>query len=1210
MNRRFASTALGLAAVVAGLGVAAARPSRPEPARSQSRPSAAREQAYAANNVGVAWLEQYTYDKAVAEFERALQLDASVSIARVNLAIALMYAGRADEAMREATTAAAEPGSRPQPHYVLGLLTKQRNQFDQARVHFERVLQLDPRDVATRVQLGQIHLQQRRYADAVTLLRAALAEEPFNATALYNLGLALTRGGQASEGQQLLERFERLRGESYASTYGQAYLEQGRYAEAIVSNGTEVDLVDPATPDIALTNVTEAVFAGTKRGAAREATTRPPVSPETALEPHPPSFSRPVPKGAWTAAVRRALATSLAGGTTLADMDGDGDLDMLVVSATRERLFRNDVGTFVDVSASVGLSGPPPGSVAIGAVVGDYDNDGRPDVFMLRFGTSTLYHQESTGVLRARTGVPALAAPTSLSVSAAWADVDHDGDLDLFIAGLVELPSTAPAPPGKVFPDDFSPAPHRFLRNNGDGTFTEAAGAVFGTAPRARIVAVVPTDFDNRRDLDLLLVPYGGPPLLMSNMRNGTFEDRASNVGLTVPGRFTGATAADANGDGFTDVILARQDGAPLAALSDGRGRFVMKPTTLPASVSLLALDYDNDGVVDIVAHDGRRLTLSRGTGAAAWTDVTNRALGASGATAGSGVGRLSAGDTSGSGRLDMVMMGVDGSPVVLRRPPTRNRVLRVALAARVSNRSAAGTKLEVRAGSSKQRIETTTAFPALGRSDVVFGLGTRAKADVVRALWPSGIVQAEVVGPGAADVVRLTELDRKPSSCPYLFTWNGAGFTFVSDFLGGGETGYWEAPGVYNTPDADEYVRIRGDQLSARDGRFELRVTNELEETLSLDSASLLSVTHPRGVEVYPDEGMREHPHPHRLFMTRDRQAVARAVDDRGREVTERLAEVDRRFVDDLPLTDVRGYAEPHALTFTLATPPSSGTSSARALLLTGWTDYAFSSDNVAASQRGWRLQPPTLEVERPDGTWSPLAEIGIPVGRPQTLVVPLADAIEPAARLRVVTNMRVYWDAIAVATVLETRDLDSAPGRNIGSDVRVERLPLVSATLRWRGFSRDMSDTRGTPQGFELDYADVSGVSPWKVLPGVYTAPGDVRARVSAIDSAAVVTGPGDEIALAFEAGSLRGPPDGFARTYLLRADGWSQEMDISSANPHRLTIGGFQGAEAIDARGESALGRVVRREMPSLDLAALQLVRQPMRAFGHEAPQTPRP
>ena len=155
--------------------------------------------------------------------------------------------------------------------------------------------------------------------------------------------------------------------------------------------------------------------------------------------------------------------------------------------------------------------------------------------------------------------------------------------------------------------------------------------------------------------------------------------------------------------------------------------------------------------------------------------------------------------------------------------------------------------------------------------ADVLFGLGTRPAADAVRVLWPSGILQAELIStpqssppapaspaPPASPALVIEELDRKPSSCPFLFTWNGERFEFVTDFLGGGEMGYSEAPGVRNVPDPIEYVRIRGDQLRARDGRFDLRVTNELEETLFLDRVRLLAIAHPcecRGVSERRDD-------------------------------------------------------------------------------------------------------------------------------------------------------------------------------------------------------------------------------------------------------------------------------------------------------------------------------------------------------------------
>src|SRR5262249_58310568 len=220
---------------------------------------------------------------------------------------------------------------------------------------------------------------------------------------------------------------------------------------------------------------------------------------------------------------------------------------------------------------------------------------------------------------------------------------------------------------------------------------------------------------------------------------------------------------------------------------------------------------------------------------------------------------------------------------------------------------------------------------------------------------------------------------------------------------------------------DPDEYVRIRADQLRPRDGSYELRVTNELEEAVFVDRLQLLAVTHPAGVEVFPNEGMTDPPKPFRLFAAEHLRPPVRVVDEHGHDVTARLAARDRQYADDFELLPFRGYAQPHALTVTLpplAAPPL--------LLLTGWTDYAFSSDNVAAHQAGLTLQPPRLEI-RDGGGWRTIVDdIGIPVGRPQTIAVDLRGRVAPAAGptdVRIVTNMRIYWDDIQVGAPADAR-------------------------------------------------------------------------------------------------------------------------------------------------------------------------------------------
>jgi hypothetical protein len=130
---------------------------------------------------------------------------------------------------------------------------------------------------------------------------------------------------------------------------------------------------------------------------------------------------------------------------------------------------------------------------------------------------------------------------------------------------------------------------------------------------------------------------------------------------------------------------------------------------------------------------------------------------------------------------------------------------------------------------------------------------------------------------------------------------------------------GYLEAPGHYNTPDPTEYVRIRSDQLKERNGQYELRVTNELEEAVFADQFKLIAVDHPTNVEVYPNEGMVNPPREFRLFTTRGARPPLSAVDDHGHDVRDRIVEMDRRYPDDFKMDRVRGYADVHTLTMKL---------------------------------------------------------------------------------------------------------------------------------------------------------------------------------------------------------------------------------------------------------------------------------------------------
>ena len=236
-------------AVVACLAALAATASQPSPARVV----AARENAYRANNIGVTRLEQFDFDAAATSFRRALSLDPQLVIARLNLGIALLYGGNPDAAQKEIVAARASMPDRPQPDYVLGLIARGSGRTAEAIDAFTRVQKMDPDDVGTAINLGQLYRQERKFQEAVDAFRRALAGQPFNATATYGLANTLVLAGNADEGKEAMARFQKLSESGYAVTYSQTYLEQGRYAEAIVSTGAEATLVDSKTPAIAFT---------------------------------------------------------------------------------------------------------------------------------------------------------------------------------------------------------------------------------------------------------------------------------------------------------------------------------------------------------------------------------------------------------------------------------------------------------------------------------------------------------------------------------------------------------------------------------------------------------------------------------------------------------------------------------------------------------------------------------------------------------------------------------------------------------------------------------------------------------------------------------------------------------------------------------------------------------------------------------------------
>jgi hypothetical protein len=473
-------------------------------------------------------------------------------------------------------------------------------------------------------------------------------------------------------------------------------------------------------------------------------------------------------------------------------------------------------------------------------------------------------------------------------------------------------------------------------------------------------------------------------------------------------------------------------------------------------------------------------------------------------------------------------------------------------------NRAAVGAVVEVRAGDRYERRL------ALARRQI-FGLGERSGADVARITWPNGVVQNLVKpknnvadppcalggGSGAAPAaarVGVVQKEGLVGSCPFLYTWNGSRYEFVSDVLGITPLGLPMKEGVYVPPDHDELVRVTGEQLEAFRGEYRLQFTEELREVTFLDRAQLWVVDHEAGVEVHPEERFTFPPFPpQKIHTVRGALPIVKAVDQGGRDWTRELQQVDGLHAVPFQPVDSRylGLVTSHFLELTL--PDAVRTAKKVRLLMTGWLYWTDASVNVAADHTGrFDFVPPILSV--PDGKagsdghgeagapsgWRQCGPpVGFPAGKTKTMVLDVSTLLNrDDPRLRIFSTIRLYWDAIRVAV-----DDDDAP-------ITVTKLEPKGAKLWSRGFSAPVTEARDDqPARFDWDHLEEE--PRWNQHPGLLTRIGDVLPLLSEVDDRFVILASGDALDLRFDAGTTPRKA-GMARTYLLFLDGWAKDAD----------------------------------------------------------------
>lgn len=1093
----------------------------------QADPRTKREELYRLNNLGVALMEQYKHEDATREFKKIIASDPAFTTAHINLALAYYFLNDSRNALAESREALKLVPASPHANYVLGATLKKDRDYQNALKAFARVLETDPGEPTTNIQIGQVYSQLQQYEPAIAAFKRALDAEPYNATAAYSLAQALNRSGKSTEGRQMLDVFQKLRASGYATSLGLNYGEQGRYAEAVTSTGVEPDLVSPEAPAIRFIdpqNLTAASQPGV--GSA---------------------LGKRVSKSDFdNDAIRRTLVAPFARSINPGDFNGDDRLDFLVTGTDSDgkgfiRLLRNDGRSFTDVTneskVAEGLSAD---ELPCGAVFGDYDNDLKTDILVFGYRSLRLLHNNGDGTFKRVTALP---VSDRWALTAAMVDVDHDGDLDLFVGNFADM-KTWPGGEAVVFPDDFKGEANRLYRNNGNGTFTDISNEAGVAKTANKTTAAVATDFNNLRDIDLIVANYNGPIEAFSNQRDGSFKDVAAQIGLAWSGKALGLGAGDLNKDGFVDLYIPARGDKDALMLSDGRGKYVKQDIASQATVAAQMADYDNDGLLDVISLGSGGIDLRRGLGASLAAPVhVSIALADSRA--------LALGDVTNDGATDMAAFANEGLARVWTGQGASKNFVKIKLQGKTSNRSAIGTKLEVRSGSLAQKLEVYSSSPPVAQAGATFGLGYRTAVDALRLLWPSGILQSEV-SVKTGELNSFEELDRKGTSCPLLYAWNGTNYSFVTDFLGGSAIGYLEEPGTYNYPDTDEYVRVTGDQLKAKDGLLSLRMNNQLEEVIYFDAARLLAIDHPQDTEVYPNERlMPTPPYPEfKIFSVKNARPPVAARSDSGRDILSLISRIDRSYPDDFQNLPYKGYAREHSIELDLGRIDHHRNV---LLMLTAWIDYADSTSNIAASQAGVALTPPYLQVRNAQGEWQTvIQQMGFPAGLPKTMTVDLTGKfLCDDARVRIVTSMRIFWDQILVSDSVNE------------SQTIVTSLNPVRADLRHRGFPREYSPDGKRPLIY--DYSTIEADAPWKVHKGNYTRFGDVLELLNTIDDRYVITRSGDEIQVDFEEARLPKLKQGWKRDYLVFADGFGKDMDINSARPDTIGELPFHGMKS---------------------------------------------
>jgi Flp pilus assembly protein TadD len=1040
---------------------------------------------------------------------------------------------RAETSLAEATKlVAAEPAGWAN----WGILALRQRNFDAAAQRFDKAVSLDSGDDRIYYLQGLMESDRGNSTQAIAKLRQAVKLNPKNLRALYQLASEVERqGDEHSEAdfQQLIQqvlatqpdnlaallelsRIAAKRGDAATlrSAVGKIEAQSGAWPQevqqqlaALQTAATGSEPKTAATRSIFLRNVLMRVpefRASLSQLKAQPGDEAQPFTRFVKLET--PEF-RPAPVDDGLAFTPQPLTTFPKGNWSWIgpiSLDGSGPPAVAVANGHEVRISTGAAFPFPGGAKTV-----PPAPEGILPI--DFNYDFKTDAVLAGAGGLRFLRQETpssfTDVTK-QTKLPA--SVLNAAYTGAWAvDIEADGDLDI-VAGAKD-------------------GPPQVLRNNGDGTFI----AIHPFQGISGIHQFVWADFNGDGNPDAALIDSSDHLHLFLNERSGNFREQPLPAGSST---VKAIAAGDVDHSGPLALLVVGNDGEIRSMSLSNESWKIAKLVDIPdaanrlsGEVRLHVADMDNNGALDLLL-----TSVSSSQPPLLWlqTDagkfqLLNKPLPSAQV--------FDTADLKADGHLDLLELSPDGQPIDAVNSGTKHyhwqtirpRARQTTGDQRV-NSFGIGGEVEIRSGLLVQK-------QTIDNPELHFGLGEQPAVDVARIVWPNGSVRAEFAL--KPDQAIMTE-QRLKGSCPFLFAYNGKQMEFVKDTVPWGSAIGLRinSIGAARVEATEEWYKIGRDQLVPHDGFYDLRITGELWETYYYDSLRLMAVDHLAGTEVFTDERFAVPAVKLAVTAVGEPQPIARAVDDKGQDVTETLRTLDGKYLDTFGRGQYQGVTRDHYVEIDLGDKvPESGP---LWLIAKGWLHPSDSSINIAMSQgHHEHARPLSLEVPDGHGGWKVAnGNLGFPAGRKKICLIDLSHVFVPGTprRVRLRTNLEVYWDSI-----------EWAKGRP-DTSVKITQLAPATADLHYRGYSVINQANASSPEIPDYNHL-LSTTQIWRDLSGYYTRYGDVRELLAGSDDRYVIMNAGDELALRFKAPEA--PQAGWVRDYVIAGDGWIKDGDYNS-------------------------------------------------------------